>query len=97
MWNVKCYLDKNECCVESIVNVASLNYIFLVRENRLLIVHGLMDENVHFSHTSALINALIRACKPYQLQVFSNLAHSPIHTHSSLFCQDIIFAIVMER
>ena len=28
-----------------------------------------MDENVHFYHTSALINALIEAGKPYQLQV----------------------------
>jgi len=49
------------------------------RENRLLIVHGLMDENVHFSHTSALINALIRACKPYQLQVCIDIANSPMH------------------
>ena len=35
----------------------------------MLIVHGLIDENVHFFHTSLLINALIKACKPYQLQV----------------------------
>lgn len=40
-------------------------------ENRLLIIHGLMDENVHFLHSVELINALIRAGKPYQLQVSS--------------------------
>jgi hypothetical protein len=34
-----------------------------------LIVHGLIDENVHFYHTSVLINALVKACKPYDLQV----------------------------
>ena len=28
---------------------------------RLLLVHGLIDENVHFRHTARLINALIRA------------------------------------
>lgn len=39
------------------------------RENRLLIIHGLIDENVHFSHTSLLINTLIKYGKPYQLQV----------------------------
>ncbi|KAH3875279.1 hypothetical protein DPMN_038542 [Dreissena polymorpha] len=38
-------------------------------ENRLMIVHGLMDENVHFLHTSKLVNALVKACKPHTLQV----------------------------
>lgn len=36
---------------------------------RLLIVHGMSDENVHFVHTAELLNALIRWGKPYQLQV----------------------------
>ena len=39
------------------------------RENRLLIVHGLIDENVHFHHTSELVTALVKACKPHRLQV----------------------------
>lgn len=43
--------------------------LFLNRENRLLIIHGMIDENVHFAHTSQLINALVRSGKPYQLQV----------------------------
>jgi len=34
-----------------------------------LIIHGLIDENVHFFHTSQLIAAMIKAGKPYQLQV----------------------------
>ena len=42
----------------------------LDRPNRLLIVHGMMDENVHFfQHTVHLISLLIRCGKPYQLQV----------------------------
>nr|XP_047133216.1 dipeptidyl peptidase 8 isoform X3 [Hydra vulgaris] len=36
--------------------------------NRLMIIHGLMDENVHFSHTKALISELVKEGKPYQLQ-----------------------------
>lgn len=44
-------------------------FILFHRENRLLIIHGMIDENVHFAHTSQLVNALIRAGKPYQLQV----------------------------
>ena len=42
---------------------------FLFRNNRLLIIHGLIDENVHFSHTNLLISNLIKEGKPYQLQV----------------------------
>jgi len=45
-------------------------------DNRLLIIHGLQDENVHFYHTSQLINALIKANKPYKLQIYPNERHS---------------------
>ena len=39
-------------------------------EGRLLIMHGTMDENVHFmQHSAQLINLLIKHGKPYQLQV----------------------------
>ena len=42
-----------------------LTYVdkFPDEENRLLIIHGLIDENVHFFHTSQLINALIKIWK----------------------------------
>lgn len=51
-----------------------LNYVnlFPEEENRLLLVHGMMDENVHFIHTQQLIQALVRAGKPYNLRVSSN-------------------------
>ncbi|CAD7092052.1 unnamed protein product [Hermetia illucens] len=45
-------------------------------DNRLLIIHGLIDENVHFYHTSQLINSLVKANKPYQLQIYPNERHS---------------------
>ena len=46
-------------------------------EGKLLLVHGLIDENVHFRHTARLINALIKARKPYDLLLFPNERHSP--------------------
>lgn len=52
---------------------SELKYVFF-RIDRLLIVHGLIDENVHFSHTERLIEALIAAGKPYRLQVFSPIS-----------------------
>ncbi len=46
-------------------------------QGKLLLVHGLIDENVHFRHTARLINALIRARKPYELLLFPNERHTP--------------------
>ena len=44
---------------------------------KLLIVHGLIDENVHFRHTARLINALIHARVPYDLLLFPDERHMP--------------------
>ena len=46
-------------------------------EGHLLLIHGLIDENVHFRHTARLINALIAARKPYDLMLFPDERHSP--------------------
>lgn len=60
-------------------------------ENRLLIIHGMMDENVHFIHTRQLIDALVKQCKPYQLQIYPHERHgmrsseASIHTDLNLF------------
>jgi len=53
-------------------------------ENRLLIVHGLIDENVHFCHTAMLIDWLLLAGKPYQLQVYPSERHGVRSPHASL-------------
>ena len=44
---------------------------------RLMIVHGLIDENVHFRHTARLINRLVAAGKDYDLLIFPDERHSP--------------------
>lgn len=46
-------------------------------KGHLLLVHGLIDENVHFRHTARLINALISARKPYDLLLFPDERHTP--------------------
>ena len=46
-------------------------------EGKLLLVHGLIDENVHFRHTARLINALIAARKRYELLLFPDERHMP--------------------
>ena len=44
-------------------------------ENRLLIVHGLIDENVHFKNTEALVSGLAKHSKPHQVQVYPSERH----------------------
>lgn len=43
--------------------------------DRLYISHGLLDENVHFVHTSHIASALISAGKPYSLLIFPGERH----------------------
>eukprot|EP00127_Corallochytrium_limacisporum_P007368 Clim_evm5s249 gene=Clim_evmTU5s249 len=42
---------------------------------RILLIHGLIDENVHFSNTALFVDALIKAGKPYHLQVYPYERH----------------------
>jgi dipeptidyl-peptidase-4 len=46
-------------------------------QGALLIVHGMIDENVHFRHTARLIDALNAAGKTYDLLVFPDERHLP--------------------
>ncbi len=43
----------------------------------LLIVHGMIDENVHFRHTARLMVALAAAQKPYELLAYPEERHMP--------------------
>jgi dipeptidyl-peptidase-4 len=46
-------------------------------KGKLLIVHGLIDENVHFRHTARLINDLIAQRIRYELMLFPDERHMP--------------------
>ncbi len=43
----------------------------------LMLVHGLLDENVHFRHTARLVQALNRAHKAHDLLMLPDERHSP--------------------
>jgi len=58
----------------------------------LLLVHGLIDENVHFRHTARLINSLIAAQKPYQILLFPNERHSPRSQKDKEYMEERIWA-----
>jgi dipeptidyl-peptidase-4 len=46
-------------------------------KGELMIVHGLIDENVHFRHSARLISRLVAEAKSYQLLFFPEERHLP--------------------
>ena len=62
--------------------------------NRLIIFHGLCDENVHFVHTSMLVQELIKHKKPYSLQVYPDDRHGVARgsSHSAITMYEHLFA-----
>jgi dipeptidyl-peptidase-4 len=57
---------------------------------KLMIVHGLIDENVHFRNTARLVNALIKARKRYELLLFPDERHMPRRLEDRIFMEENI-------
>jgi dipeptidyl-peptidase-4 len=64
---------------------------------KLLLVHGLIDENVLFRHTARLINALIAARKPYDLLLFPDERHSPRSLGDRVFMEEQVRDYFLEN
>lgn len=60
----------------------------------LLVIHGMIDENVHFRHTGRLITALIRAGIPHELLPFPEERHGPRREEDRVFLERRIFAFL---
>jgi dipeptidyl-peptidase-4 len=58
---------------------------------KLLLVHGLIDENVHFRHSARLINALIAADKDYRLELYPDERHTPRKLADRVYMERRIF------
>ena len=57
---------------------------------KLMIVHGLIDENVHFRHTARLINRLVSCGKEYELLLFPEERHSPRRLRDRIYMEQRI-------
>ncbi|HOU14490.1 MAG TPA: S9 family peptidase [Anaerolineae bacterium] len=66
-------------------------------QGKLLLVHGLIDENVHFRHTARLINALIHARKPYELLLFPDERHTPRRVADRIYMEERISDFFLEN
>ena len=66
-------------------------------QGHLMIIHGLIDENVHFRHTARLINALIQAKKPYKLVIFPDERHMPRRLDDRIYIEERIFEFIRKN
>lgn len=74
----------------------AMEYVAQLQDSqKLLLVHGLIDENVHFRHTARFINALIHARKRYDVMLFPNERHSPRSVQDRIYMEERIIEYVM--
>eukprot|EP01018_Ginkgo_biloba_P023452 Gb_24006 [translate_table: standard] len=59
-------------------------------KGKLLLVHGMIDENVHFRHTARLVNEFIAAGKEYELLLFPDERHMPRRLRDRMYMEERI-------
>lgn len=70
---------------------ATLLITIICSGNRLLIAHGLIDENVHFKNTEALVTELVKHNKHHYLQVYPNEKHGLRHASVNEHFETLMF------
>ncbi|RIA87685.1 hypothetical protein C1645_776774 [Glomus cerebriforme] len=60
-------------------------------ENRLLIAHGQIDENVHFKNSELLVSALVKHNKPHKLQPYPTERHGLRHANVAEHFETLMF------
>lgn len=86
------YMGKPQDFPESYARASVLSHVGNIPDtSSLLLIHGLLDENVHFRHTARLIDALISHRKRYDLLVFPNERHTPRRHGDRVYMEERIF------
>jgi dipeptidyl-peptidase-4 len=67
-----------------------MEYVSNIR-GKLLLIHGMLDENVHFRHVARLINALIRHRIHYDLLLFPDERHMPRREADRVYLNEHLF------
>jgi len=83
------YMGAPQANLQGYADGSVLSHVEKIR-GKLLIVHGLIDQNVHFRHTARLVNALIRARKPYELLLFPDERHMPRQQADRVYMEERI-------
>lgn len=68
------YLETPATNAEGYAQTSVLTHVDAIR-GKLLVIHGMVDENVHFRHSARLVAALIRAGKLFETLFFPDERH----------------------
>ncbi|KAL8160568.1 hypothetical protein V2J09_002105 [Rumex salicifolius] len=63
-------------------------------KGKLMLVHGMIDENVHFRHTARLVNELVAARKIYELLIFPDERHMPRRMRDRIYMEERIWEFI---
>lgn len=66
-------------------------------DGHLMLVHGMLDENVHFRHTGRLVNELTAARKDFELRVFPDERHMPRKPADRLYMEERILRFLLQH
>lgn len=75
------------------VRASVMNHVHKLK-GQLLLVHGMIDENVHFRHTARLINALVAAGKTYELIIFPDERHMPRRYSDRVYMEERMWEFI---
>ena len=90
------YMGMPEENVAGYTKSSVMSYVSEI-EGKLLLVHGLVDENVHFRHTARLINSLNEAGKDYDLLVFPEERHMPRRVEDRAYMERRILEFIQDN
>jgi dipeptidyl-peptidase-4 len=68
------YMETPATNADGYAQTSVLTHVSGIR-GKLLLIHGMLDENVHFRHSARLLNALIQAGKPVDTLFFPDERH----------------------
>eukprot|EP01080_Neovahlkampfia_damariscottae_P012408 gene12408-6075_t len=66
-------------------SVLNYSHNFPDEDDRLFLIHGSSDENVHFKHSEILISDLIKKGKPFKLGLYPGERHGLRQFHSTVY------------
>ncbi|CAD6186426.1 unnamed protein product [Caenorhabditis auriculariae] len=83
---------------ENYDNCSVLPFVHALPEEpgRLMLIHGLIDENVHFTHMERLINTLIKRGKPYDLKLFPSERHGVRSSESAAYLDACMLRFIID-
>ena len=91
------YMDTPQNNPTGYQNGSVLAHVDQLRGDNLLLIHGMIDENVHFRHSARLINALNRARKRYDVLLFPDERHMPRNPADRVYLNERIVQFFQEK